>query len=225
MQGSKRKGRRPGTWELRVDAGEDPLTRKRQQKSVTFHGTSRQADVALAELITKSARGQVSVDQRTVAHAIEVGLRQAELEALGARLEAGLSAAITEVRVDACVQRVGSMLTVFFAKGPIKCWTDADGCDRRAFARFFQSLLADGIYFPPAQFEAAFLSGAHTEEDIDRTIAAAKKAFVAAKASAWSSNSATPRPATRHAMPSPTASPIWCWSNRVKAATCDWSPR
>ncbi|MCB1013357.1 MAG: hypothetical protein KDB15_17000, partial [Microthrixaceae bacterium] len=63
MQGSKRKGRRPGTWELRVDAGEDPLTRKRQQKSVTFHGTSRQADVALAELITKSARGQVSVGQ------------------------------------------------------------------------------------------------------------------------------------------------------------------
>ncbi|HNH37460.1 MAG: site-specific integrase [Microthrixaceae bacterium] len=82
MQGSKRKGRRPGTWELRVDAGEDPLTRKRQQKSVTFHGTSRQADVALAELITKSARGQVSVGQRTVAHAIEAGLRQAELEGL-----------------------------------------------------------------------------------------------------------------------------------------------
>ena len=80
MQGSKRKGRRPGTWELRVDAGEDPLTRKRQQKSVTFHGTSRQADVALAELITKSARGQVSVGQRTVAHAVEAGLRQAELE-------------------------------------------------------------------------------------------------------------------------------------------------
>lgn len=107
-----------------------------------------------------------------------------KLEALGARLEAGLNAGIAEVGVEACVQRVGSMLTVFFAKGPIKCWTDADGCDRRAFARFFQSLLADGIYFPPAQFEAAFLSGAHTEEDIDRTIAAAKKAFVAVKAGA-----------------------------------------
>ena len=54
MKGNKRKGRVPGTWELRVDAGEDPLTRKRQQKSVTFHGTSREADIALAELITKS---------------------------------------------------------------------------------------------------------------------------------------------------------------------------
>jgi len=82
MQGSKRKERRPGTWELRVDEDEDPLTRKRQQKSVTFHGTSRQADVALAELITKSARGQVSVGQHTVAHAVEAGLRQAELEGL-----------------------------------------------------------------------------------------------------------------------------------------------
>jgi hypothetical protein len=82
MKGNKRKGRSPGTWELRVDAGEDPLTRKRQQKSVTFHGTSREADIALAELITKSSRGQVSVGQRTVAHAVEAGLRQAELEGL-----------------------------------------------------------------------------------------------------------------------------------------------
>ena len=82
MQGSKRKGRRPGTWELRVDAGEDPLTRKRQQKSVIFEGGSREADVALAELITKASRGGVSVGTRTVADAIEAGLRQAELEGL-----------------------------------------------------------------------------------------------------------------------------------------------
>ena len=79
MKGTKRKGRRPGTWELRMDAGADPLTRKRQQKSVTFHGTAREADVALAELITKSSRGQVSVGQRTVADAVEAGLRQADL--------------------------------------------------------------------------------------------------------------------------------------------------
>ncbi len=77
MKGNKRNGRHPGTWELRMDGGEDPLTRKRQQKSVTFHGTSREADVALTELITKSSRGQVSVGRRTVAHAVEAGLRQA----------------------------------------------------------------------------------------------------------------------------------------------------
>ena len=82
MKGSKRKGRRPGTWELRVDAGPDPLTRKRQQKSVIFIGTSRDADVALADLITKASRGQVSVGTRTVADAIEAGLHQAEIEGL-----------------------------------------------------------------------------------------------------------------------------------------------
>lgn len=82
MKVNKRKGRRPGTWELRVDAGRDPLTGRRQQKSVIFEGTSREADVALAELITKSSRGQVSVGQRTVADAIAAGLRQAELEGL-----------------------------------------------------------------------------------------------------------------------------------------------
>ena len=82
MKGSKRKGRRPGVWELRVDAGRDPLTQKRQQKSVQFVGSSREADVALAELITRASRGTVSVGTRTVADAVEVGLRQAELEGL-----------------------------------------------------------------------------------------------------------------------------------------------
>ena len=82
MRGSKRTGRRPGTWELRVDAGRDPLTGSRQQKSVMFEGTSRQADLALAELITKASRGGVSVGTRTVADAVEAGLRQAELEGL-----------------------------------------------------------------------------------------------------------------------------------------------
>ena len=82
MRGSKREGRRPGTSELRVDAGRDPLTGSRKQKSVIFEGGSREADVALAELITKASRGCVSVGTRTVADAIEAGLRQAELEGL-----------------------------------------------------------------------------------------------------------------------------------------------
>ena len=82
LKGSKRKGRRPGTWELRVDAGRDPLTQKRQQKSMVFVGTAREADVALAALITEASRGNVSVGTRTVADAIESGLRQAELEGL-----------------------------------------------------------------------------------------------------------------------------------------------
>ena len=104
----------------------------------------------------------------------------ATLERLGARLEAGLEKAITETRAKACVQRVGSMITLFFTEGPVRNWDEADRCDRKAFSRFHGSLLEDGIYFPPAQFEAAFISGAHTDEDIDRTIEAAKKALALA---------------------------------------------
>jgi glutamate-1-semialdehyde 2,1-aminomutase len=102
-----------------------------------------------------------------------------QLERLGARLEAGLNNAISETGANACVQRVGSMITVFFAKGPITSWNDAEKCDRQRFASFHAGLLQHGIYWPPAQFEAAFLSGAHTEEDIDRAIAAARVALAA----------------------------------------------
>jgi len=82
MRGSKRKGRRPGTWELRIDAGRDPLTGRRQQKSIVFEGTAREADAALAELMTQANHGQIAVGLRTVAEAVEAGIRQAELEGL-----------------------------------------------------------------------------------------------------------------------------------------------
>lgn len=95
------------------------------------------------------------------------------LEALGARLQKGLERAIEQTGAKACVRRVGSMITVFFCDGPVKSWTDADKADRKRFAAFHGELLRRGIYWPPAQFEAAFLSGAHTEEDIDRTVMAA----------------------------------------------------
>jgi glutamate-1-semialdehyde 2,1-aminomutase len=78
---------------------------------------------------------------------------------------------------NACVQRVGSMLTLFFAKGPIRAWGDAKKCDTAAFGLWHGALLARGVYWPPAQFEAAFVSGAHAEEDIDATIAAAEEAL------------------------------------------------
>jgi glutamate-1-semialdehyde 2,1-aminomutase len=96
---------------------------------------------------------------------------------LGARLEAGLNAAIAQLGVAACVQRVGSMITLFFARGPIRSWADAKACDTAAFGRWHAGLLSRGIYWPPAQFEAAFLSGAHTEADVDATVAAAGDAL------------------------------------------------
>ncbi len=97
----------------------------------------------------------------------------ARLESLGARLEQGLVAAIVRRGVTACVQRVGSMITLFFAKGPIRSWADAKDSDTKAFGRWHGQMLERGFYWPPAQFEAAFISGAHTEQDIDATIAAA----------------------------------------------------
>ena len=99
------------------------------------------------------------------------------LEKLGARLEAGLVAAVRETGVKACVQRVGSMITLFFGEGPIHSWADADKCDRAKFGAFFRGLLERDVYWPPAQFEAAFISGAHTEADIDRAITAAKESL------------------------------------------------
>ncbi len=99
------------------------------------------------------------------------------LEGLGARLQRGLVSATRDAGVPATVQRVGSMLTLFFREGPVTCFDDALGSDRERFAKWHAGLLARGIYWPPSQFEAAFLSTAHDEADIDTTIAAARAAL------------------------------------------------
>jgi len=76
-----------------------------------------------------------------------------------------------------CDNRVGSMFTWFFAPGPVTEWTSAAQSDTKAFGRFFRAVLENGIYLPPSQFEAAFMSAAHTESDVQQTITAAKQAF------------------------------------------------
>jgi glutamate-1-semialdehyde 2,1-aminomutase len=98
-----------------------------------------------------------------------------QLEAMGAKLEAGLAATAREASVPHTTARVGSMLTLFFHTGPVTNWTQASRCDTQRFARYFWGLIDRGIYMPCSQFEALFLSAAHTEADIDRTIAAAKE--------------------------------------------------
>jgi glutamate-1-semialdehyde 2,1-aminomutase len=99
------------------------------------------------------------------------------LESLGARLEAGLADAVRGSKTTARVQRVGSMFTLFFAAGPVRSWEDAKRCDTAAFGRWHAGMLSRGIYWPPSQFEAAFLGAAHTTDDIDRTVAAAAQAL------------------------------------------------
>jgi glutamate-1-semialdehyde 2,1-aminomutase len=90
-----------------------------------------------------------------------------------------VAAAAKEAGVAICSNRVGSMFTWFFAPGPVTDWESAAKSDTQAFGAFFRSMLDSGVYLPPSQFEAAFVSAAHTETDIQQTIAAAKQAFTA----------------------------------------------
>jgi glutamate-1-semialdehyde 2,1-aminomutase len=101
------------------------------------------------------------------------------LETRGAALANELEAAIREAGVHATVQRVGSMLTVFFGVDRVRCWSDATRCDTTAFAKFFQAMLARGVNLPPSQYEAWFLSVAHGEAEIAEIVAAARAALVA----------------------------------------------
>jgi glutamate-1-semialdehyde 2,1-aminomutase len=99
------------------------------------------------------------------------------LEARGARLEGGLRKALVETKVAGCVQRVGSMLTLFFCPGAVRSYEDALKTDRERFARWHRGLLERGIYWPASQFEAAFVSAAHSEEEVDWTVEAARGAL------------------------------------------------
>ena len=108
---------------------------------------------------------------------LEDGAAYPVLEGLSARLEAGLVEAAREAGVPLTVNRAGSMITGFFTGQAVRSYADARTSDTSRFAAFFQSMLEAGIYLPPSQFEAAFISTAHTNADIDRTIEAAAGAL------------------------------------------------
>src|ERR1700751_3931069 len=99
------------------------------------------------------------------------------LDKLSGDLVAGVATAAKSAGVATTANRVGSMFTWFFTPGPVTDWDSASRSDTEAFGRFFRNLLDAGLYLPPSQYEAAFLSAAHTEEDIQKTVAAAKQAF------------------------------------------------
>ena len=84
---------------------------------------------------------------------------------------------VTKNRDGVTVNRVGSMFTFFFTDKPVTDYESAKRSDTARFGRFFRLMLERGIYLAPSQFEAAFLSTAHSEEDIDRTLAAARECF------------------------------------------------
>jgi glutamate-1-semialdehyde 2,1-aminomutase len=101
------------------------------------------------------------------------------LEALAAPLAAGLAEAAAAAGVPAQVARVGSLLTLFFTDRPVTDYESARAADTARYARFFHAMLERGVYLPPSQFELWFISLAHTEPDVEATLAAARAALAA----------------------------------------------
>jgi glutamate-1-semialdehyde 2,1-aminomutase len=95
------------------------------------------------------------------------------LDDLSGRLAEGLASASRAAKVPLTVHRVGSLLTPFFTSSPVSDFSSASKADARRYAAFFHGMLERGVYLPPAQFEAMFLSTSHTASDIDRTVEAA----------------------------------------------------
>jgi glutamate-1-semialdehyde 2,1-aminomutase len=144
---------------------------------VAPHGPMYQAGTLSGNPVTMAAG--VATVRHLREHKGEIYPR---LEKLSGELVAGVAAEAKDAGVPICHNRAGSMFTWFFQPGPVTNWTTAAKSDTEAFSRFFRALLDQGVYLPPSQFEAAFLSAAHTEEDVQKTIAAAKQAFALAHA-------------------------------------------
>jgi glutamate-1-semialdehyde 2,1-aminomutase len=115
----------------------------------------------------------------TLTHLREHPEIYSRLEKLSAEVVKGVLTAGRGAEAALTANRVGSMFTWFFTNSQVRDWASASSCDTKAFGAFHRVMLEQGIYLPPSQFEAAFLSAAHTEKDIQQTIAAAEQAFSA----------------------------------------------
>lgn len=100
-----------------------------------------------------------------------------QLENKSSLLAEGIAKAASDAGYPIYATRVGSMFCAFFTAGEVHDWSTASSCDTKAFARYFNAMLNEGIYLAPSQFETAFMSAAHSEQDIEATIAAAAKCF------------------------------------------------
>ena len=99
------------------------------------------------------------------------------LGAKAASLAAGLQEVFADAEVPLRINRVGSMMTLFFNPGEVNGWESVSASDREGFGRFFHNMLEEGVYLPPSPFEAMFVSTAHTDEDIQATLDAARRAL------------------------------------------------
>ena len=144
-----------------------------------------------ADLMSKIApAGPVYQAGTYAAHPLAIAAARATLDVLDAdpglwtRLEAhahrlahGLASAAVEAGVPLAVQRVGSMWTPFFTDRPVRSWDDAERLDPARYAAFFRAMLSRGVLLAPSQFECNFVSAAHGDEEIERTLAAARAAL------------------------------------------------
>jgi glutamate-1-semialdehyde 2,1-aminomutase len=97
------------------------------------------------------------------------------LDALTERLVSGLGSALSAAGIPGQVDRIGSMMGLFFTSVPVRSFEDAKTCDLKRFTAYYQGMLQRGVYLAPSQFEAGFVSLAHSEADIDRTLTAARE--------------------------------------------------
>jgi glutamate-1-semialdehyde 2,1-aminomutase len=104
-----------------------------------------------------------------------------QLETSSRKLCEGLAAAAAEAGIKTVINRVGSMWTSFFTDEAVTNWKSADHCNRQQYGTFFHAMLDEGVYLAPSQFEAAFVSLAHSDDLINQTIAAASKAVTSIK--------------------------------------------
>ena len=100
-----------------------------------------------------------------------------QIDSLAARLTDGISAAFRDAEIPGTINRVGSMFTGFFNPGPVESLAQVEQSDAATYGRYFHAMLERGVYIAPSQFEAGFVSTAHTEADIDTTIERAREAL------------------------------------------------
>ncbi len=112
---------------------------------------------------------------------LENGVVYKKIAALGQQLAEGLRQTAHDACIDVTINQFGSLLTIFFTAQTVDSYAAAQSSNTAQFKAFFQSMLQQGIYLPPSQFECLFISAAHTSEDIAETIEASEIAFRAAK--------------------------------------------
>jgi glutamate-1-semialdehyde 2,1-aminomutase len=160
-----------------------PLGPVYQAGTLSGNPVAMAAGIANLEMLTNAEFGGHHEDQNAapadaVPHsAVRKPLLDAyaRLEALGALLEAGLKDAAASAKVPVQFNRCGSMFCGYFTSAPVHHLADAMKSDRERFKKYFHGMLDEGVYLAPSQFEAGFVSTAHTEADIEQTVRAAAK--------------------------------------------------